>query len=61
MKNYPDPCKGCRNKTCNYYACQPWLTRFRYRQKLINGYAKKVLPDYDEKIKVGVHYDDEKN
>ena len=59
MNNYPDPCKGCTKKTCNYYICQPWLARYRYRQKQINGYAKKVLPDYEERIKVGVHYDEE--
>ena len=47
MKNYPDPCKGCKNKVCNYKKCQPWLTRYRYKQKQINGYAKKVLPDYE--------------
>ncbi len=63
MANYPDPCKNCgRNKNCNgYKTCQPWRTRYFYRQKQINGYAKKVLPDYEERIKVGVHYDDDKD
>ena len=61
MANYPNPCDKCHKKnTCTrYYNCQPWLTRYRYRQQQINAYAKKVLPDYDERIKVGVHYDDE--
>lgn len=49
MANYPSPCKKCKKKSCNYTTCQPWLTRYRYRQKQINAYAKKVLPDYYER------------
>lgn len=49
MANYPSPCKKCKKKSCNYRTCQPWLTRYRYRQKQINAYAKKVLPDYYER------------
>ena len=58
--NYPSPCDKChkKNNCTRYKNCQPWLTRYFYRQKQINGYAKKVLPDYNERIKVGVHYDE---
>lgn len=51
MANYPDPCKGCkRENSCNYYQkCQKWRTRYLYRQKQINAYAKRVLPDYEER------------
>lgn len=59
--NYPSPCEKCERKNnCSYFRkCQPWLTRYYYRQKQINAYAKKVLPDYNERIKVGIHYDHE--
>lgn len=58
MNDYPSPCDKCHKaKNCTtWMSCQPWLTRYRYRQLLINGYAKKVLPDYNERIKVGIHY-----
>lgn len=46
MANYPSPCEKCTKNYCDYTRCQPWLTRYRYRQKQINAYAKKVLPDY---------------
>ena len=51
MPNYPDPCVKCKKKdNCTrYMSCHKWLTRYRYRQKQINGYAKKVLPDYEER------------
>lgn len=26
--------------------CQPWKTRYLYRQKQVNAYAKKVMPEY---------------
>lgn len=53
MAYYPDPCLKCpRNKGyCNMYKdCQEWRTRYLYRQKQINAYAKKVLPDYYKKL-----------
>lgn len=58
MPNYPSPCDKCTHKTCNYTTCQPWLARYRYRQQQINAYAKKVLPDYEERNKKGIHYED---
>lgn len=47
--SYPSPCDKCPKDgtgRCNYQRCQPWLTRYRYRQKQINAYAEKVLPAY---------------
>lgn len=51
MPNYPNPCEKCKSKdACTYYThCQKWLTRYRYRQKQINGYAKIHLPDYEKR------------
>ena len=40
---YPSPCIGCNAKYCvsNGKYCTPWKTRYLYRQKAINGYARK--------------------
>lgn len=50
MRNYPSPCISCKcdnNGSCTEYrTCQRWLTRYKYRQKQINAYARKVLPAY---------------
>ena len=53
--NYPSPCDECKEKDyCKRYRkCQRWLTRYRYRQKQINAYAKKVLPAYYASIGKG--------
>ena len=61
MSNYPSPCVKCPQKdNCtSFRRCQPWLTRYRYRQAQINAYAKKVLPDYEERMKKGIHYDED--
>lgn len=41
---YPDPCEGCDRKHCDSRGmCRLWKTRFHYRQKAINGFAKKYL------------------
>ena len=55
MREYPSPCDKCKhNDGCrNYMTCQRWLTRYRYRQKQINAYAKKVLPAYYDSLKDG--------
>lgn len=48
MPNYPSPCESCpRNNTrqCSGKDCQPWLIRYRYRQKKINAYARKLAGD----------------
>ena len=48
--NYPDPCLTCEHNNCGscsrYIKCQKWLTRYRYRQRQINAFAKRVLPAY---------------
>ncbi len=52
MAAYPSPCDSCwkhKKTACHYEKCDLWLTRYRYRQKQINAYAKKVLPDYEER------------
>ena len=38
---YPDPCVRCDSKDCGSKMCNTWKTRYLYRQKAINGYAKK--------------------
>lgn len=55
MREYPNPCDKCKEKNdCKHFrVCQPWLTRYRYRQKQINAYAKKVLPAYYASLEGG--------
>ena len=56
MRDYPSPCEKCHKdgtKLCNYRQCRPWLTRYFYKQKQINAYAKKVLPAYYASIGKG--------
>ena len=56
MRDYPSPCDKCPKdgtKGCNYMRCQPWLKRYRYKQKQINAYAEKVLPAYYARLKKG--------
>lgn len=54
MSKYPSPCDKCKydkNGACDIFrSCNKWLTRYRYRQKQINAYAKKVLPAYYDSI-----------
>lgn len=45
MADYPSPCLSCSpetQKTCNGKGCDRWVIRYKYRQKQINAYAKKV-------------------
>ena len=52
-ESYPSPCDNCpHNETgCRRYRnCEKWKTRYLYRQKQINAYAKKVLPGYYERL-----------
>ena len=59
MANYPSPCDKCKdnnNGSCPHYRkCAKWLTRYRYRQAQINAYARKVLPGFYERQKVGAN------
>ena len=38
---YPSPCDKCTRTTCSGLRCDRWKIRYLYRQKQINGYAKK--------------------
>ena len=55
--NYPSPCDKCRhdiNGSCaKYKNCARWLKRYHYRQKQINAYAQKVIPEYFAKKQKG--------
>ncbi len=55
MREYPNPCDKCEKKdNCKHFKnCNAWLTRYRYRQKQINAYAKKVLPAYYASLEKG--------
>lgn len=52
MNKYPDPCITCDQSRCQKN-CQRWKTRYLYRQKQINAYAKvngivPGAPEYHE-------------
>ena len=40
--NYPNPCDTCSH-CVDKRGCEKWLIRYRYRQKQINAYAKKLM------------------
>lgn len=40
MSNYPSPCDTCDKTRCAK-DCIPWRTRYLYRQKQINAYARQ--------------------
>lgn len=42
---YPNPCDNCQiAASCGFgYGCIKWQIRYRYRQKQINAYARKLL------------------
>lgn len=42
-EKYPNPCKTCPNTSCvkSGRTCGLWETRYFWRQKAINGFAKK--------------------
>ena len=39
---YPSPCDTCKEANCKGVHCDRWRIRYLYRQKQINGYAKKI-------------------
>ena len=42
--NYPSPCDTCdKNYGCT--GCEKWEIRYRYRQKKINAYARKICEE----------------
>lgn len=44
--SYPSPCEKCA-KCTTPNGCSAWRTRYRYRQKQINAYARKITPGPD--------------
>lgn len=44
MARYPSPCDKCKLKdNCTRYrTCQPWKTRYLYRQAQINAFAERL-------------------
>lgn len=55
MKDYPSPCDNCKHnvKCKRWEKCDAWKTRYLYKQKQINAYAKKVLPAYYASLEKG--------
>lgn len=51
MNPYPNPCDACAVCT-NTIGCEAWRIRFRYRQKQINAYARKIAPPKQENRQV---------
>ena len=60
MREYPNPCDTCKEaETCTKgTGCSAWLTRYRYRQKQINAYARKKKAAYLKKHFVYNHPDE---
>lgn len=42
VPNYPSPCDSCKVKSPCGKGCKRWEIRYRYRQKQINLFAKKI-------------------
>ena len=42
---YPSPCDSCQmpEGDCRGKTCERWQIRYRYRQKRINAYAKRLV------------------
>lgn len=41
--SYPSPCDTCQTPCTGGYGCEAWRIRYRYRQKQINAFAKKIM------------------
>lgn len=52
MPNYPSPCDSCTVPWCSQKECLRWQIRYRYRQKQINAYAKKLCGQTTTKTNV---------
>lgn len=59
MRDYPNPCDTCeKSKKCP--GCIDWEIRYKYRQKLINAWAKKsVQPVLIQKQKFAYSHPDD--
>lgn len=40
---YPSPCDSCEKNNTRCIGCEDWKIRYRYRQKQINAFAKKLF------------------
>lgn len=65
LKELQNPCENCTKvndpDNCSDKQCLEWKKWYLARQKLINGYAKKHLPDYEQRKKEGIRYDYEED
>lgn len=43
MEKYPSPCNACEKAKRCYVPCDKWMIRYRYRQKQINSFSKKLF------------------
>ena len=63
VKKQQSPCETCTRvknpESCCNRNCAAWKKWYLDNQKQINGYAKKHLPDYEERKKKGIHYDED--
>ena len=41
--SYPSPCDTCQKLCPGGCGCEAWRIRYRYRQKQINAFARKIL------------------
>ncbi len=57
--NYPSPCDSC-GKGYGCTGCEKWEMRYRYMQKRINAYARKVCCKLPENKFCYSHPDDVK-
>lgn len=46
--NYPSPCDKCGQDQYTCTGCNAWRTRYLYRQKQINAYARKIRKQKQE-------------
>ena len=57
------PCATCTRVkdtyNCGNIRCKVWREWYLKRQNLINAYAEKHLPDFEERMEKGINYDDE--
>ena len=49
--NYPSPCERCARDEYGCPGCDAWRTRYLYRQKQINAYARKICQPQPVEVK----------
>ena len=55
MPKYPSPCDTCKVKSPCGKGCKRWEIWYRFRQKQINAYAKKVSGLYEVRTDAWVY------